>query len=69
MTNFEKPAIIWRKSSASNSGNCVEVAFAEGMVLFRDSKNPDGDVLAISPTAWTAFVRHIRSSDFDLHRA
>ncbi|CCH28024.1 DUF397 domain-containing protein [Actinosynnema sp. NPDC047251] len=47
----------WVKSShSSNNGDCVEVAFAAGAVLARDSKSPDAGRLAFSPAAWRALV-------------
>lgn len=49
---------VWRKSSRSNDqGLCIEVADnVPGVVGVRDSKDPSGPVLSISPSAWTAFV-------------
>ncbi|HSZ29200.1 MAG TPA: DUF397 domain-containing protein [Pseudonocardiaceae bacterium] len=47
----------WRTSSYStNEGACVEVAPAPERVLVRDSKNPDGPVLALPTPAWRAFL-------------
>ena len=47
----------WRTSSYSvGSGNCVEVAPTPDAVLVRDSKDPDGPALAVSRTAWRAFL-------------
>lgn len=45
---------VWRKSSRSNGdGNvCVEVAFLAKGATVRDSKNPDGGALELSPQAW-----------------
>ena len=59
----------WRKSSYSggNGGGCVEVARnLPGLVAVRDSKNPDGPALTISPAGWDAFVQGIKQGDFDL---
>ena len=56
MADTEEPRLAWRKSSASDSGGCVEVAVDSGRVLIRDSKNPDGPVLRVSTTAWPIFV-------------
>jgi hypothetical protein len=47
--------LTWRKSGYSVENNCVEVAFG-GIVAVRDSKNPAGPILAVSPTAWRAFL-------------
>jgi hypothetical protein len=39
----------WRKASrsASNGGECVEVADLAGVVAVRDSKDPDGPKLVV----------------------
>jgi hypothetical protein len=51
----------WFKSSRStNNGNCVEVAFVGDAVATRDSKNPTGPALVVTPTAWTAFLATVR---------
>nr|MDT0662698.1 DUF397 domain-containing protein [Micromonospora sp. DSM 115978] len=49
---------VWRKSSRSNDqGLCIEVADnLTGVVGIRDSKDPGGPILAVSPRDWTAFV-------------
>lgn len=53
-------ALAWRKSSySSGSGDdCVEVADCPTTLHVRDSKNPDGPQLALSPRAWTEFVAY-----------
>ncbi|KAF4405088.1 DUF397 domain-containing protein [Streptomyces lycii] len=51
--------LTWFKSSYSDSGggDCVEVAIARyDAVRVRDSKNADGPVLRVEPTAWASFV-------------
>ena len=46
----------WRKSSHSaNTDNCVEVA--NTLDALRDSKNPDGPVLAVNVAALVRAVR------------
>jgi hypothetical protein len=60
----------WRKSSRSggNNGggsNCVEVATTPEAILVRDSKNPDGPRLAITPAAWSTFTNTIRAGRLD----
>ncbi|MFJ8696719.1 DUF397 domain-containing protein [Streptomyces roseolilacinus] len=48
----------WFKSSYSGSegDSCVEVAHAPGAVHVRDSKDLGGPELAVSPSAWEAFL-------------
>lgn len=55
----------WRKSSHSNGGggnDCVEVMDLGESVAVRDSKDPDGPVLAVGVTAWRAFLQLHTSS-------
>ncbi|MET8580382.1 DUF397 domain-containing protein [Streptomyces collinus] len=49
----------WFRSSYSNDsgGECVEVAPTPGRIHIRDSKNPDGPRLTVSPGAWAGFLR------------
>jgi hypothetical protein len=56
MTGFQDNPAMWRKSSASGASGCVEVAFVDGAVLVRDSKNPSGSVLQVPPSAWRRFI-------------
>lgn len=44
------PSVRWRKSSLSgtNGGQCVEVGSTPGRLALRDSKDPDGGMLALS---------------------
>ncbi|MGO9192139.1 MAG: DUF397 domain-containing protein [Streptosporangiaceae bacterium] len=57
---------MWRKSTSSNTGGCVEAAVVNGSVLIRDSVNPDGGMLRLSPAAWSAFLLRARSKDYRL---
>jgi hypothetical protein len=60
MTDSARSA--WRKSSYSNGsgGNCIEVAEGAGHIQVRDSKDPQGPVLAFPAGAWSAFIREVR---------
>jgi hypothetical protein len=55
--------LTWRKSSRSGTdnggGNCVEVASLRDRVLVRDSADPAGPVLAVTPAQWRAFVARL----------
>lgn len=51
----------WRKSTHSRSnGNCVEVGTGPALVAVRDSKDPDGPVIDVSPRAWTEFTKRVK---------
>lgn len=53
--------VKWFKSSYSDSSNgndCVEVATTPAAVHVRDSKNPQGPRLALTPTAWAGFLTY-----------
>ncbi|KAA2250187.1 DUF397 domain-containing protein [Solihabitans fulvus] len=50
-------AARWIKSSRStNNGECVEVAYVQGRMVARDSKNPAGGVLTFPAIAWRAWL-------------
>lgn len=52
--------LMWKKSSASGTnGACVEVAQDQQTMFVRDSKNPQGSVLAFSTVEWKAFQKAI----------
>ncbi|KUO21572.1 DUF397 domain-containing protein [Streptomyces dysideae] len=56
---------VWRKSSYSNGdgGDCVEVAHnLPGTVPVRDSKNPQGPVLAFPHDSWALFLGSLQMS-------
>jgi hypothetical protein len=59
----------WRKASKSNGsgGACVEFAvFEDGTMGVRDSKDPTGPRLALTPDAWTAFLSDTKRGHLDL---
>jgi predicted secreted Zn-dependent protease len=57
--------IIWRKSAASETGQCVEVAFVGQRILVRSSDDPSGPMLTFSEPEWTAFLAGVRNGEFD----
>lgn len=56
------PESAWFKSSFSDPGqNCLEAAPLPTTIAVRDSKAPTGPALLLPPTAWSAFITHIRT--------
>lgn len=54
--NVDLSGARWFKSSRSDAvKDCVEVAFVDGAVGVRDSKNRTGPALVFSPAAWERF--------------
>ena len=55
-------SLVWRKPSRSGASgdNCVEVAVVPEGVLVRDSKDPAGPMLAVSPAEWRTFLADLR---------
>ena len=54
--------VLWRKSSRStnNGGHCVELASDPGTVAVRDSKDPDGPKLVLSPHEFAALLSDLK---------
>ncbi len=46
----------WRKSRASFTSECVEVATGQGHVLIRDSTQAEGPILRFTLNQWSGFV-------------
>ncbi|MBO2451455.1 DUF397 domain-containing protein [Actinomadura barringtoniae] len=55
----------WRKSSHSGpyEDECVEVASTDQLILFRDSKDPDGPVLSVGSDSWRRLLNSIKRAD------
>ncbi|MBX6391140.1 MAG: DUF397 domain-containing protein [Frankia sp.] len=65
------PASGWLRSSycADHLPSCVEVAFGPTGVFVRDSKDPDGPVLAFTQDEWTAFLLGAQAGEFEFRCA
>lgn len=52
----------WRRSSRSwGNGNCLEIsAMSRNVIMIRDSKDPHGPILRVTPTQWDNFLDDIR---------
>jgi hypothetical protein len=58
---------VWVRSSVSfSNGNCVEVTeLPGGSVGVRNSRDPEGPVLAFTRGEWDAFLGGARRGEFD----
>jgi hypothetical protein len=60
------PSTAWHKSVHSGDSGCVEIAFIEGQVAVRDSKDRGGHMLVFTTTEWTAFISGVLDGQFGL---
>jgi hypothetical protein len=56
---------VWRKSSFSDNGKCVEVADTGARALIRNSNHPDRGTLEVAPAAMAAFVEACHGGELD----
>jgi hypothetical protein len=61
---LDLPTAQWMKSSHSGWNGCVEVAFVEGNVAVRDSKDKGGAVLVFTLIEWNAFLSGVVDGQF-----
>jgi hypothetical protein len=54
----------FRKADASADTNCVEVGHAEDMVLVRDSKDPDGQVITFTEQRWASLLDAVKAGRY-----
>ncbi|MET7747092.1 DUF397 domain-containing protein [Micromonospora sp. NPDC005367] len=60
----------WRKSTRSQTSNCVEVApvgSGPAAIALRDSKDPHGPVLLFNRAGWLGFIAGAKEGQFDLN--
>jgi hypothetical protein len=55
----------WRKASLCATGECVEVAQGDGVVMLRDSTQPRGTVLHCAAAEWRSLIGGIKAGAFD----
>jgi hypothetical protein len=58
--------LAWRKSTASNSGNCVEIAIGRESVYVRSARDRSGPVLTFRHHEWAAFLAGAHNGEFEL---
>ena len=60
--------LIWRVSSRSAGGNCIEVAGRKSVMYVRDTKNRSRGLLSFPATAWEDFIRAVQAEVSPLNR-
>jgi hypothetical protein len=56
---------LWRRSTKSTYGSCVEVRFVAGTVEVRNSEHPGGPILVFTSQEWDAFLAGANEREFD----
>ena len=66
VTKAERAGLVWLTATRSGGGNCIQVtSLRDGGVGVRDSKQPDGPILAYTATEWAAFLDGAKNGEFD----
>lgn len=63
---YQHGFLLWKKSTASGSAGCVEVAREGEMVFIRDSKVPTGPFLTFAGAEWEEFLTAARANQFSI---
>ena len=66
MSEPETVGLVWRKSTASADGGCVDVALGSETVYLRNSRHATGPFLEFRPREWSAFLEGARNGEFDM---
>ncbi|MFG2108598.1 DUF397 domain-containing protein [Micromonospora chersina] len=69
-TSEQLAGLTWRKSTRSQTSNCVEMAplhTGPAAVALRDSKDPRGPVLLFNRAGWLGFIAGAKNGQFDLN--
>ena len=57
----------WRTSSSSDGGGCVEVAYLDGVIGLRDTKDKgNGPVLEFTEYEWSCFSEGMGLGEFTI---
>jgi Domain of unknown function (DUF397) len=56
----------WFKADASNDEGCVEIAFLDGKVGVRDTKDRSKPPHVFTVHEWQCFVSGVKNGEFDL---
>jgi uncharacterized protein DUF397 len=62
----EHGSLTWRKSTASDSDGCVEIAISHEFVHVRNARERGGPVLKFLHKEWAAFLAGVHKGEFEL---
>jgi hypothetical protein len=57
--------LVWRKSTFSTSGECVEIAGIADTIALRNSNNPERAMLPFERTEVGRWIAAIKAGEFD----
>jgi hypothetical protein len=64
LTRAELRSLHWRKARRSiGNGDCVEIAPANGNIVFRDSKDPEGPAVSYPAGAFRSFLDGLKRDE------
>ncbi len=58
-------AAVWRKSSFSAGGECVEIAAIDEEIAIRNSNNPHAGSLRFSRVDMAAWIAGVKAGEYD----
>jgi Domain of unknown function (DUF397) len=56
---------VWRRGKKCESGACVEVAAADGIVMVRSSASQSSTVVMVTRDMWREFLADVKDGDFE----
>ena len=66
MSSSDWDGARWFKANGSNDIGCVEVAFLDGKVGVRDTKDRSKPPHVYTPHEWECFLAGVKNGEFDL---
>jgi hypothetical protein len=65
---MQTPALDWHKASFCQTGECVEIAAYNDVVLMRSSVMPESGYLRFTPEEFATFLEAAKTGEFSLAR-
>jgi hypothetical protein len=65
---MQTPALDWHKASFCQTGECVEIAAYNNVVLMRSSAQPESGYIHFTPEEFATFLDAAKAGEFSLVR-